>query len=361
MTIENRRQFLTRALGTAVALSGAGALLAACGDGDDTAAQRRSTTTKAGEATTTTAKPVTKVRAMMPFPLTLNFIADMNAKTSGHFADEGLDVDLQFAQSAPQTLQQLVAGNVDLVRNAPLAIIKGVAEQNAPLVSVATVNQSLLYRFVTTAAKPLASIKALSGKTLGLPTLGGNAEDTLNAVLRDAGVDPASVKRVASGNDAASFAFVQDGRVDALFATAEVASTLKAKGQQIAVLDTKDTNPLLGTLYAATRSYADANGETITAYFRALKKSMAELSDAQKVDALLPELAKEWEHPAFSDPTTAKAIIAAQVELWDAAGEDNRLVNVPERWDRGLASFKKLGMVKTDKTADAFYTNDYVE
>ena len=43
-----------------------------------------------------------------------------------------------------------------------------------------------------------------SGKTVGFPTLAGNAEQTLDLLLKGAGPRPASVKRVAVGNDAAA-------------------------------------------------------------------------------------------------------------------------------------------------------------
>ena len=213
----DRRDFLKYTLGSMIAI-GASGYLAACGGDDDSASG--STSTSAG-ATTTKPVELQKISAMMPFAVGINFIADTAAAAGGFFKDNGLDMNLQFAQSAPLALQQLAAGNVDVIRNAPIAVVKAVSQEGAPFVAIGMPNQEMLYRLVTTSDKPVDDLASLEGKTVGMATLAGNAEDTFVLVLKGAGVNPDSVTRVAVGNDAAALAFVEDGRVDALFATLE--------------------------------------------------------------------------------------------------------------------------------------------
>ena len=93
-----------------------------------------STSTSAG-ATTTKPVELQKISAMMPFAVGINFIADTAAAAGGFFKDNGLDMNLQFAQSAPLALQQLAAGNVDVIRNAPIAVVKAVSQEGAPFVA----------------------------------------------------------------------------------------------------------------------------------------------------------------------------------------------------------------------------------
>ena len=82
---------------------------------------------------------------MMPFPLSVNFIADVVAKSGGFMDDEGIDLDLQFARSAPQALQQLAAGNVTVVRNGPVETVQAIVGEDAPFVTIGMPNQRTNY------------------------------------------------------------------------------------------------------------------------------------------------------------------------------------------------------------------------
>jgi hypothetical protein len=75
----SRRDFLRRSMALAATL-GAPAVLAACGDDDDTAESGAGTTAGGSGATSTTAREVERLTVMMPFPLPMNFIADITAK-----------------------------------------------------------------------------------------------------------------------------------------------------------------------------------------------------------------------------------------------------------------------------------------
>ena len=259
----DRRDFLKYTLGSMIVI-GASGYLAACGGDDDSASG--STSTSAG-ATTTKPVELQKISVMMPFAVGINFIADTAAAAGGFFKDNGLDMNLQFAQSAPLALQQLAAGNVDVIRNAPIAVVKAVSQEGAPFVAIGMPNQEMLYRLVSTEDKPVDDLASLEGKTVGMATLAGNAEDTFVLVLKGAGVNPDSVTRVAVGNDAAALAFVEDGRVDALFATLESTATMKAKGQKPHIAELEGVNPLLGTAIVTTQQKItdkrDASGRVL--------------------------------------------------------------------------------------------------
>jgi ABC-type nitrate/sulfonate/bicarbonate transport system substrate-binding protein len=354
----DRREFLKYTLGSMLAI-GASGYLAACGGDDDDAASG-STSTSAG-ATTTKPVEVQKISAMMPFAVGINFIADTAAAAGGFFKDNGLDMNLQFAQSAPLALQQLAAGNVTVIRNAPIAVVKAVSQEGAPFVAIGMPNQEMLYRLVSTEDKPVDDLASLEGKTVGMATLAGNAEDTFVLVLKGAGVNPDSVTRVAVGNDAAALAFVEDGRVDALFATLESTATMKAKGQKPHIAELEGINPLLGTAIVTTQQKITDERAALVAYLRSVDQSMRAVMDPDQVDALIPKVADEFDVPGMDDPTTAKPVIAAIASLWNAAGKENLLRNVPERWEEGVTQFEKLKIAKAGSDPTSFYTNDLLD
>jgi NitT/TauT family transport system substrate-binding protein len=357
MTLD-RRRFLQLSAGSALAV-GAGGLLAACGSDADSSTDAATSGSDPGSGST--AAELTELTAMMPFPVGLNFIADTAAVSGGYFEDNGLDVDLQFAQSAPAALQQLAAGNVDVVRNAPLAVVKAVSSEDAPFVVIAMPNQEVLYRLVSTSDDPVDSLEALEGKTVGMATVGGNAENTLDLMLKGAGLDPESVKKVAVGNDAAALAFVQENKVDALFATLESTASMQAAGQEPHIADLQDVNPLLGTAVVTTKDKIEQKRDALVAYLRSVDQSMNAVMDADRRAELLPEIEQDFDLPQLQDPDKANPVIDAITTLWVAAGVENLLRNVPERWAEGVTGFEKLKIAKEGSDPTTFYTNDLLD
>jgi NitT/TauT family transport system substrate-binding protein len=354
-----RRDFLRVSLGSTLLIGAGGSILAACG-GDDDGDAGGSDTTAGGSSTSAPVERM-KLSAMMPFAIGINFIADTSAAAGGFFEQNGLEVDLQFAQSAPLALQQLAAGNVSVIRNAPIAVVRSVSQEGAPFVAIGMPNQEVLYRLVSTEAKRVDDLQSLEGKTVGMATLGGNAEDTFTLILRGAGMDPDSVSRVAVGNDAAALAFVEDGRVDALFATLESTATMQAQGQEPYIADLEGVNPLLGTAIVTTREKLESERDALVAYLRSVDESMRAVMDPQQLDELIAEVAADFDVPGLDDPETAEPVIAAIASLWTAAGDENLLRNVPERWEEGVAQFEQLKIAKEGSDPTTFYTNDLLD
>jgi ABC-type nitrate/sulfonate/bicarbonate transport system substrate-binding protein len=357
-TMRDRRDFLKVTFGSVLAV-GASGFLAACGGDDDDDASASDTTS--GSTSTTAPKELMKLSVMMPFAPGFNFIADTAAQAGGFFTDNGLDVDLQFAQSAPLALQQLAAGAVSVIRNAPIAVVRSVSQEGAPFVAIGMPNQEVLYRLVSTPDEPVDDLQSLEGKTVGMATLGGNAEDTFVLVLRGAGINPDTVTRVAVGNDAAALAFVEDGRVDALWATLESTATMQALGQDPHLADLDDLNPLLGTAIVTTTQKLEEERDAIVAYLRSVDQSMRAVMDEEQLDELLPKVVAEFDIPGEDDPEAAKPVIEAITTLWTAAGEENLLRNVPERWEEGVAEFEELKIAKAGSDPTSFYTNDLLD
>jgi NitT/TauT family transport system substrate-binding protein len=352
---DSRRRFLQSSLAASLAL-GAGRLLTACGDDDD-----GGTETGSGNGSNTTERELRELKALMPFPLFLSFIADVAAVSGGFLPEEGINLDLQFAQSAPQALQQLAAGNVTVIRNAPIAVVRSVSQENAPFRAIAMVNQNIIYILVTTPDSEVAGIDDLQGRTVGLATLGGNAEDTLDGVLRAQQIDLDSVERQAVGNEATAYALVEEGRVDAIFSTREAAASMEAAGLGPKLIEIEDANPLLGTAVVTTQENIENDRDLLVPYLSGLHAAMRAVIDDQQLDELIPKIREEWELPQLDDPESAKPVIEAITGMWLAAGEENLLLNVPERWEEGVEGFKQARIASPDSQPTDFYTNDLVD
>jgi ABC-type nitrate/sulfonate/bicarbonate transport system substrate-binding protein len=342
-----RRTFLkgTLAAGFAVTASG---LLVACGD-DDTSGDAD----EGGGG-----GDLQGLAVMMPFPIIMNFIADCAGVSNGFFEDEGLDVDLQFARTAPQAMQQLAGGGQQVVRTAPIAIASAVSNEGAPFVSIGMAVQDIVYVLVSSPENPYDSIESLEGATVGLPQLASSAEDTLDLVLRLADVDPESVSREAVGVESTAYALVEEGRVDAIFATKEAAAAMEAAGMAPNIAEIGEGNPLLGVSLASTRETIDSHHDTIVSYLRGLAAAMAAINDPDQLPDLIPAIRDDWDLPQLDDPESATPIIETIAGMWYSAGAENLLLNQPEVWEEGVANFARLGIVAEDAQPTDFYTND---
>jgi ABC-type nitrate/sulfonate/bicarbonate transport system substrate-binding protein len=358
-----RRTFITRASAFAATVGAAG-VLAACGDDDEASGSGSGSTTDTGAASTTTstARAVEGLTVMMPFPIGLNFIADIAAESSGAMEAEGVDLDLQFATGAPQALQQLAGGNVHVIRNGPVETIRAIVEQGAPFITIGMPNQNTGFT-LSSAPENAYAIEDLGGLTVGMPTLGGNAEFTLDIILRSAGLDPASVGRQAVGSEASAWAVLEEGVVDVLFVSRSTMAAIRALGEEPHVDLLQDVNPLLGTNLVSTRELIDARHDTIVGYLAALHATKMALNVEETRIPLLEAAAAgdQWDLPALDDIETASRIVESTATQWFEEGEDNLLRNIPERWEQGVAELIELGIIPEGTQATDLYTNDLLD
>lgn len=146
----------------------------------------------------------------------VQFGGNLMALHQGYFAEEGLAVS--FASGGPGTdYRTLVSSGQSLVSesNVP-GMIDGYL-QGQPVVAFAAVLQREPGCLISAAARPLASLHDMAGKTIGVP---GSIRGQIVALLRRAGLDPEAVKLVPVGSDPSLLAA---GQVDAYYSWATTA------------------------------------------------------------------------------------------------------------------------------------------
>jgi ABC-type nitrate/sulfonate/bicarbonate transport system substrate-binding protein len=274
----------------------------------------------------------------------------------------GVDLDLQFATGAPQALQMLAAGNVQVIRNGPVETIQAMVNEGAPFMTIGMVNQVTNYT-LTSLPEDAYTLADLSGMTVGLPTLGGNAELTFGIVARAAGVDPATVTLQAVGNEASAYGVLEQGVVDALFVTTSAVAAIRAAGEEPHVDTLPDVNPLLGTNLVTTTAAMEEHHDTIVAYIKALHETMLGLNDETQRPELIAAVVADdqWDLPQLQDPATADRIVQSVAAPWFAEGEENLLRNVPENWASGVAELAEQGIVPAGTDPTTLYTNDLLD
>ena len=135
-----------------------------------------------------------------------------NAIENGYFADEGLDVQLQFPSNENDALSLVAAGQSQIGIYYPMYVIEARANQDVPVKSIGAVCQEQLSVVLSLADQNITSPADFAGKNIGY---GGAplTEALAKTMMEHAGVDPDSVTMTNVGMDLMSA--MTTGRVNA--------------------------------------------------------------------------------------------------------------------------------------------------
>src|ERR671931_206680 len=170
-TLTTRRAFVGKTAGTFAALSGAGGLLAACGS----PAADKGTATKAASSGT--------VQVVNILPPQLGYAAEYIADMDGFFKKEGLSVKVSTARGSAPAIQAILSGTALLSWVGWLESILDIANNGAPIESVAFTGRRSTLAIVSDKGKPLTTPQSLVGNRIGIPSEGGTSETTLDLML----------------------------------------------------------------------------------------------------------------------------------------------------------------------------------
>ena len=136
------------------------------------------------------------------------------SRVRGHFAAQGLAVELIYTRGGNAAMQALVGGAVDYAGTS-FDVALQAAANGAPIRRVASTGRLPLFALATAPARAgaVGSVAALEGRTVGISAL-GNADHALLLLLLDqAGADAGAVQFAAIGTNV--FDALRIGQVDA--------------------------------------------------------------------------------------------------------------------------------------------------
>lgn len=306
-----------------------------------------------------TAKAATAVTIFTPFGFGPDYIEVLNAKSAGYFEKQGLNATVRGAQGTAQVMQQLITGEAQIIRSAPIDQMRLVQKQGLPLISIATLHQASHFALVSHKDKPINDAKDLKGKTIGLVSVGGTTSVFLDTMLAKAGLKPEDVKRETTGNGPGAFELVKQGRVDAFIASHAAYVPLELAKEPITYFTTDKYCPMPNQVYMTTRDYAQKNPEVLVSFVKALKLSVDEII-SQPTPPLFQRASKDFEIQGVRNMDAVVAMIKRWPPLVDSQGVENRLRNVPSLWKSGVDSLAEVGFL--DQTDPGiFYTNEFVD
>lgn len=304
-------------------------------------------------------RPLKKVVYVPPFTGLISFAPDYVAKAGGFFEQEGLDVTIAGTKGSSQSMQQVLSGQALISRAGSPEVMKAILEQGAPLIVVGTICHGSPFCVMSAKAKPILTPADMKGKVIGVTSKGGTAENLLDTMLVRFNIDPASVRREVIGESPGSFALIEAGRIDAFIAGTSTRVGLQGMKAPMEWFPVDKFAPLPGQVYSVTKDTLASDPDTIVSYLRAIKKAVDFIIADESKDKTLDLLA-QFHLAALKNRENARADVTANMELWLAAGRDQVLRNVPERWEQGRKLFAMAGAVKAGPASE-LYTNALVD
>ena len=302
------------------------------------------------------ARAATRMTFVTPFNFSLSYSAVFHAKTGGFFDRECLDVEVINGKGAATAAQLVIAGQAQVARTGGANYIVSRVDSNAPLVSIATIAQISPFFLISPPNAPLRQPADLKGKTIGVASLGGSMEGTLNLMLRAAQVEASTVERVKVADVPASYGLVEARRIDGFLASVSSVVKILAAVPGAAAMPIDDGLP--GQVYVASPQALAAHEDDYVRFLRAVHRSASAILDAKDLKPVIDSIGSGgFEIPGLANLEESSADLRQNMQTWVAKGRDNLLRNVPEHWASATRVMAETGMIKHEVDATTLYTN----
>jgi putative hydroxymethylpyrimidine transport system substrate-binding protein len=274
------------------------------------------------------------------------------AQAGGDFEEAGLDVEIREPPDPAAPIKQVAAGRVDLAISYEPEVLRA-RDQGLSVVSVAAIVQEPLTSIISL---PKAKIRApadLRGKTVA--TAGIDYQHAyLETVLREAGVDPGSVKERNVGFSLTPALLT--GRVDAVLGAFwnYEGTELRLRGKRPQIIRIEDAGvPTYNELVlVANEDALERDRDKIRAFIGAVSRGTRELrrDPDSAIDGLLdanPDL----------DPELQRAVVDVTLPLFFPPEDRPFGWQDPGQWDAFSAWMKDNNLLKRPPDPAASFNN----
>lgn len=264
------------------ALLTAALLLSACGGGEEqpqTGNGETDTTRPAATGTATTDENDTPAEAQQivvqsgaPSP-NITDLPVYIGQEAGFFADEGLEVEVQYGEGGSLAAQLVSNQQADIATNTFEPVIAGYGEGLRGKVFF-EVNNRVTYYITVLENSDVQALTDLEGATIGAASLGSTAIPIAQIMLDRAGVDPGTVEFLPVGVGASATAALEDGSVDALAMWNGAFAAIEASGTDMRELRDDELAAYGNGGTWTSDAFIESSPELLEGYSRALAKSL---------------------------------------------------------------------------------------
>jgi NitT/TauT family transport system substrate-binding protein len=259
-----------------------------------------------------------QIKLNVGYGIASDFLAVLTARDEGIFAKHGLDVDMTLFTNGGLTPQALVSGSVQVSFNTGPVLMLGV-DGGIDMVVISGISRiqkvnphsALVTRDGITVTKP----PDLVGKRVADPGINSSLDLVMKKWLLDGGVKPDQVAVVElpfqlMGDN------LKSGQIDAAFPVEPMLGRILASGAGTKSVDIQSavSPDFAATFWSATREWATANPQAVTAFRDSLADALAyihEHPDDAKAIAL-----KYFHYNDPSPPEASLAVKLSDLQFW---------------------------------------------
>jgi NitT/TauT family transport system substrate-binding protein len=286
----------------------------------------------------------------------------------GFWKEEGLDVQVTSVEGSAAGLQQLGAGNINLVSIGPEEIVIG-REKGVKIKGFYVQARLTIYRIVVPDDSPIKAVADLKGKTVGVPSLASGSVPFARALIASVGVDPEKdVKFLAVGTGAPGRLALEKKQVDALALWDSLQAELENSGMTVRRLDTPFVNDMIGQTLAARDDTLAESSAIAVGFARGVAKATV-FALANPEAAIRIHWKAYWRTRPQANVAEARALREAlrvfhsRFELQRVDTQDDKRFGFasPAQWERLVAILRDQKIVSGGVPASELYTSALID
>jgi NitT/TauT family transport system substrate-binding protein len=280
----------------------------------------------------------------------------------GYWKEEGLDVTVTSVEGSAAGMQQLAAGNLQIVSLGPEEIVIG-REKGVKIKGFYVQARETIYRIVVAADSPLQKLTDLKGKTIGVPALASGSVPFAKALVASVGLDPEKdVKILAVGVGAPGRLALQQKTVDCLALWDTLQASIENSGMQLRRLDSPLIQEMLGQTLATRDDQVTENAAILIGFARGVAKATVfGLANPEAAIRIHWKMYPETKPQTGDDAKALKDALNVFNARFSLQRVDNRAdprfgIGTPAQWEKLKGIFKEYKFVEGTVPAADLYT-----
>jgi NitT/TauT family transport system substrate-binding protein len=280
----------------------------------------------------------------------------------GYWREEGLDVTVSSVEGSAAGMQQLAAGNLQIVSLGPEEIVIG-REKGVKIKGFYVQARETIYRVVVPADSPLQKVADLKGKTIGVPSLASGSVPFAKALVASVGIDPEKdVKILAVGVGAPGRLALQQKTIDCLALWDTLQASIENSGMPLRRLDSPLIQEMLGQTLATRDDQVTENAAILVGFARGVAKATVfGLANPEAAIRIHWKMYPETKPQTGDDAKALKDALNVFNARFSLQRVDNRAdprfgIGTPAQWEKLKSIFKDYKFIEGSVPAADLYT-----
>jgi putative riboflavin transport system substrate-binding protein len=302
---------------------------------------------------TATATPLQKVKFGVSYIPNVQFAPLYISQQKGYYADEGLEVELQYGYESDFVSLAAQGTNEFAIASGDQIILA--RSQGFPITYVMTWYQRYPVGLVIPASKNISAVSDLKGKRVGLPGFFGATYIGWKALAYATKLDEkqVTVKQIGFNQAAA----VKQDLVDAAMVyIVNEPIQLRAEGMKVRVIEVSDSINLVSNGLAVGNKLMNSDPDLVRRMVRAtLRGLIYAVEHPDEAFAIsrqaIPEITDK-------DAPIQRKVLNASIALWRT---DSYGISKRKSWQESVDFMRKTGLLNKPVSVDTLFSNQFIK